>query len=125
LIIELPRRPLIYVLEHLIPARQLDLPHEILNDPLCLAIKHGEGVVLVLDAHIQQLLVPALHPQGAPKQVPRVQDVWAGEAEVIGEVGVVVNVAGGKDYSVDLDYSDYSKNIWIARNVCGFGNGGT
>jgi glucosamine--fructose-6-phosphate aminotransferase (isomerizing) len=68
--------------------------------PPCLSVKHIEGEPLILHAQIEEFGV--IHPNHALIKIRRSQTVGRFQAQIIGQEGEVVLVAGAHDNRIDL-----------------------
>ncbi len=81
----------------LLTSGQGDFAPDIIQSPERLHVKHGEGVVLVLDTNIHHPVVAALGVDRALVQLVRVQGVGAPQADGFVEEGEVVEIARAED----------------------------
>ena len=62
--------------------RQLDVAHYVLNSPMCLSIKHGKSVVLILDTDVHHLVIATLCVNRTLVKFVGVQNVRAPETDL-------------------------------------------
>jgi len=81
---------------------QLKSAHDGVAHPKTLLVEHGEGVVLILSANVEQLLVAAVEEKASLVQIGREQSVSALQPQFVSEEGIGVEVSGAKKNGVDV-----------------------
>merc|ERR1719158_1650839 len=81
---------------------QVNLTQQVFGQPQSTNVKHGVGVILILNSGIEQLVVASLHPNQAFVQIWWIKNILGLQSQLLSEEWVGVKVSSTHHHNINV-----------------------